>query len=251
MTDRAKAMATLMPMMRRVAIGLAGRDRSEQLLDRALEPMLSTGPLAPVDRLKLLMLAHLVRVTLLDEPDRPVALDRVLLVLSDIASLSAAEIAEICGLKAPDVLRRVNQARAAIRARRGLRARLLIIEDEPMTALSMAQTLSRAGHRVVGIAGSEREAVMFARQHDIDLLVADVRLRNGDDGIAVVSRIRRARPVPAVFVAGEPRLAAERVSGEQVVAKPFVPSALQGAVQRALAERKGDGAEPGARERGH
>ena len=115
-------------------------------------------------------------------------------------------------------------------------ARVLIIEDEPATALDLEEIVERGGHAVVGIASTHAEAVDLARSEPPALILADIRLADNSSGVEAVNDINAARAVPAVYVTAFPDQAmAEAGPASLVVAKPFSRQDLAGAIDEALA----------------
>jgi len=66
---------------------------------------------------------------------------------------------------------------------------VLIVEDELIFALDLKQTLTGLGYRVVGLASNHRDAVRLALEHRPDLVLMDINLESGGDGIAVAAEI--------------------------------------------------------------
>ena len=62
----------------------------------------------------------------------------------------------------------------------GDKRRVLVIEDEYLTALDLTETLEELGFSVCGVARTEEEAVEAAAAQHPDLITADVRLLHGD-----------------------------------------------------------------------
>ena len=62
----------------------------------------------------------------------------------------------------------------------GSSLRILIGEDESVTALGLEQDLRSLGHTVVGIAGDGASAVAMARTMGPDLVLLDVRMPHLD-----------------------------------------------------------------------
>src|SRR5256885_5665769 len=83
---------------------------------------------------------------------------------------------------------------------RNSRPRILVVEDERLTAQHLRQTLSRLGYDVVDIAASGEEALRQAEQHDLDLVIADIGLEGEMDGIEVADRMREQWVIPTVFL---------------------------------------------------
>ena len=114
--------------------------------------------------------------------------------------------------------------------------RVLVIEDEAIIALDVADIVRNAGHEVVGIAATEKAAVELARKHSPHLVLADIQLRGGDSGISAVNEIMGSMTVPVIFVTGFPErlLTGKRVEPAFVISKPFDPDLLRAAIAQAL-----------------
>jgi DNA-binding response OmpR family regulator len=81
-------------------------------------------------------------------------------------------------------------------------ARILIIEDDPDIATSMAEILECAGHQVLGIANDEASAVKQIARSRPDLALIDIKLGNHGDGVQTALRLKARHPVKVVFVSG-------------------------------------------------
>ena len=119
---------------------------------------------------------------------------------------------------------------------------ILIVEDEPDLLVTCERLLRRQGIRVIG-AGSCAEGLAAIRGGALSLVIADLRLPDGD-GLAVVAAARAGpRPVPVVVVTGYPsdeaRRSALSAGAAEFVPKPFSASLLAALVERVLACRPG------------
>jgi CheY-like chemotaxis protein len=132
--------------------------------------------------------------------------------------------------------RELHAARDMLHA--GAVARVLIIEDEPIIALDIQDLVERCGHCVVGIAGSEQEAVEIARRDPPSLVLADINLGVGGDGATAVARIMRHISVPVIFVTAYPERLLTGVGLEPtyVITKPFDPTTLAVATYQAVTQ---------------
>jgi DNA-binding response OmpR family regulator len=81
--------------------------------------------------------------------------------------------------------------------------RILIIEDEPLTAFDNEVMLRDAGYDVVATHDDFEEAVAALERETIDLILSDVRLRGKRTGIQLAEEAKR-RGVPLLFVTGHP-----------------------------------------------
>ena len=159
---------------------------------------------------------------------------RLAYLLTRLERLAPEEAARALGLTPRRVSMLVAAALAALSDPDP--ARVLIIEDEPATALDLEEIVERGGHAVVGIASTHGEAVDLALAEAPGLLLADIRLADASSGVEAVNDINAAREVPAVYVTAFPDQAlAEAGPGSLVVPKPFSPQDLAGAIDEALA----------------
>lgn len=105
--------------------------------------------------------------------------------------------------------------------------RILIAEDDVLIALDVEETLTEAGHEVIGTAVTEDEAVAMAAEMAPDLVIMDLRLARGSSGEAAARRIRETAPVALVFASGnlDPATRARLAEMEPVafLPKPYLP----------------------------
>jgi two-component system catabolic regulation response regulator CreB len=111
---------------------------------------------------------------------------------------------------------------------------ILVVEDEPAIAESVAYALRRDGF-LVSIAGTASEAdELFARA---DLVVLDLMLPDGS-GFDLIGKWRRARPLPIIVLSsrdGEAdRVAALETGADDYVTKPFSPREIVARVRAVL-----------------
>ncbi|MGN6829696.1 hybrid sensor histidine kinase/response regulator [Paucibacter sp. M5-1] len=133
-----------------------------------------------------------------------------------------------------------------------LNLRVLVIDDEEPVRLAMQTLLAGYGCEVV-LAGSTREAMVKSLSNPPDLLLADLRLRGGDDGIAAARSLRSAVPgLPAILISGDTapeRLREAHEAGLTLLHKPVSAEQLVTAIEAAMAER-GRGRDAAAQARG-
>jgi len=117
---------------------------------------------------------------------------------------------------------------------------IMIIEDEKIIALDIASIVEEMGHKVVGIAEREKDAVALAKRTRPHLILADIQLKDGDNGIAAVQRILLDHDTPVIFITAYPEqlLTGEAPEPAFVIAKPFAPETVKAAISQALYVRK-------------
>jgi DNA-binding response OmpR family regulator len=111
--------------------------------------------------------------------------------------------------------------------------RILIVEDDVMVALSMDETLSEAGHVIVGLAREEVGAMRVAAATRPDLALIDLKLARRASGALVAQHLRERHDIPCVFVSGNPgdcQKVGVHIGVLACLAKPFTPEELVDAV---------------------
>lgn len=111
--------------------------------------------------------------------------------------------------------------------------RVLLVEDEAIIAMLLAEVLAGMGHEVYATAATEADAVTAAVRCRPDLMIVDVWLGDGS-GISAVEEILRTGFIPHVFVSGDPSKVLAHRPGAVVIQKPFHESDLARAIQHAL-----------------
>ncbi|MBR0559645.1 response regulator [Neokomagataea anthophila] len=116
------------------------------------------------------------------------------------------------------------------------RTSVLIIEDEPIIAMDIQGLVEQCGHHVVGVAHNESEAIRIAAETKPGLILADINLGIGGDGLHAISRILEAHKTPVIFVTAYPErlLTGESQEPSFVISKPFEPMALSVATYQAI-----------------
>ena len=106
--------------------------------------------------------------------------------------------------------------------------RILIVEDEPLTAFDNENLISGEGYEVVATLDRFADAVEVLDREQVDLILCDVRLTGERTGIDLAKEARR-RSIPVLFVTGaEPENSEELVIG--VLMKPFNHRTLRSAL---------------------
>jgi DNA-directed RNA polymerase specialized sigma24 family protein len=169
-----------------------------------------------------------------DRLSRITPLSRQALLLTAMEGFSTEDVGFIVDLDATRVAALVREAMAEID--RQTRARVLIIEDEPIIAMDLEGIVRDLGHDVAGIAITRAEAVALARQIEPGLVLADIQLADASSGIDAVHDILGMFSVPVIFITAFPErlLTGERPEPTFLITKPFQRSTVTAAVAQAL-----------------
>ena len=100
--------------------------------------------------------------------------------LMAVEEFSTAEAAQVLDTDEATVKALVDQAASEIAEQ--VATNVLIIEDEPMIAIDLADLVTGLGHTVCDTARTHKEAVAAFRKHKPGLVLADIQLADGSSG---------------------------------------------------------------------
>jgi CheY-like chemotaxis protein len=115
--------------------------------------------------------------------------------------------------------------------------KVLIVEDEPLIRLGLATAVEEAGYDVVEAANASEALRRLEADPDIRLLLTDVDMPGGMDGIALAHYVRdRWPPVRLIVISGKVGVKPGQLpSGARFVSKPYQEPALLSIMQTLLA----------------
>jgi CheY-like chemotaxis protein len=169
-----------------------------------------------------------VRLQMLD-PER-----RAALLLVAMEGFDPVEAAQVLDISSGELEERLVRAQAELEAE--LATDVLIIEDEPIIALDLTRVVRELGHRVTGVAATRTEAVALAKDHPPGLVLADIRLADGSNGMDAANDILGLFDIPVIFITAFPEhlLTGERPEPAFLITKPFREEAVKALIGQAL-----------------
>ena len=84
----------------------------------------------------------------------------------------------------------------------GLMINILIVEDESDLANMIKEYVEILGHQVVGISNNGKDALQFASEHSIDLVLMDIRINGDMDGIETAAKLKENYSLALIYVTG-------------------------------------------------
>jgi DNA-binding response OmpR family regulator len=119
---------------------------------------------------------------------------------------------------------------------------ILVVDDDPQIR-DLLHEYFTANELRVSVTSSGKEMTGILVDHAIDLVVLDLRLA-GEDGMALVRRLREESAIPIIMLTGV-RDEADRVMGlelgaDDYLTKPFSPRELLARVRTVMRRTKGD-----------
>ena len=123
------------------------------------------------------------------------------------------------------------------------RRRALIVDDEFFFAMSLEADMHALGFDICDVAANGYQASMLAMSNQPDVVLMDINLEGGREGIEVARWLRKVCDAPIVFVTGyTDRDTVERiheqVPGAPVLSKPVYHNRLADAVAAATSHQR-------------
>ncbi len=159
---------------------------------------------------------------------------RQILLLTTLEGFRPEEAAVIADRSEAEINEMIASAVAEID--RQIATRVLIIEDEPLISMDLAEITESLGHEVTTIARTATQAVNAAGSDAPGLVLADIQLADGSSGLDAVRDILSMFEVPVIFITSFPErlLTGKRPEPTFLITKPYDPNAVKAAISQAL-----------------
>jgi len=122
--------------------------------------------------------------------------------------------------------------------------RILVVEDEAVTAMDLQSNLIRLGYTVPAVVASGEEAIRAAAEWSPDLILMDITLAGPMTGIEAADLIRTSQAIPIVFLTahtdGETLGLAKKTEPFGFLPKPCGMETLMSTIEVALYKSKAD-----------
>ena len=119
---------------------------------------------------------------------------------------------------------------------------ILIVEDELLIAKSIAKKLKKLGYNIAKIVASGREAIQYASEASLDLILMDIAIKGKIDGIETAHNIKKIVNTPIIFLTAyandETLDRASKTGCYGYLIKPFRDKELQATVQMTLSKHR-------------
>jgi DNA-binding response OmpR family regulator len=102
--------------------------------------------------------------------------------------------------------------------------RVLLVEDEPLVAVDVADQLAAAGATVIGPCSTTGRAMAALGETEIDVAIVDYVL--ADDNSEGLQATLEQMGIPFIVVTGYPRVLVRRNWRQNVLSKPIRPEVL-------------------------
>lgn len=243
------------PFLRRYARALTGsRESGDRYALAALESLLSEGSLDPDQDGKLLLFRafHVIWATTgmpvgrarTEDPLERRAYEhlatltpntREVLLLHTIEEFPVSDVAHIVDLSQSETSALLDIAFREMAAHGA--GRILIIEDESIIAIDLQNIVGEMGHAVTGIATTREKAKELAKRNDFHLILSDIQLADGSNGLDAVADIIAAHgPKPVIYITAFPERLLQGNQSEPafMISKPYSEEQVRAAVSQAM-----------------
>lgn len=116
--------------------------------------------------------------------------------------------------------------------------RVLIVEDQGITAMDEDQIMRELGYEVTGLAMNGEDAIRMAGEHRPDVVLMDIQLPGGMNGDQAAAKIRELYQIPVVFVTAFGNKEQSKAGDLSVpegfgfIVKPFSKEELESEIER-------------------
>jgi diguanylate cyclase (GGDEF)-like protein len=125
-----------------------------------------------------------------------------------------------------------------------MQAKVLVVEDEAVVALSLEDRLTRMGYTVTGLASSGAAAMGKIEQVRPDIVLMDIHLQGPQDGIAAAAEIHDRFDLPVVYLTAfsdtDTLQRASATAPFGYLTKPFREEELRATLEMALYKHRTD-----------
>ena len=122
------------------------------------------------------------------------------------------------------------------------KVRILVVEDETVVAMDIANTLRKLGYEVTDTVPSGEQALASVKENRPDLIFMDIGLKGEMDGIETAAQIRSLYSIPVIFLtAFVDEKTLDRAKGTVpagYITKPFEENDLRIAIEVGLYRAK-------------
>lgn len=122
--------------------------------------------------------------------------------------------------------------------------RILVVEDEALTAIDLKSNLIELGYDVPAIASSGENAIHAASELQPDLVLMDITLDGGITGIEAANEIRKLYAIPIIYLSADADISmidkAKTTEPFGYLPKPCSQDSLRGAIDVALYKGEAD-----------
>ncbi len=117
--------------------------------------------------------------------------------------------------------------------------KIMVLEDDTNIGLQLEKFIQQIGYTVTGVATNGEDCIKMAKSNPPDLLIADIDLGEGPNGIEVAEHLFKKHKIPTIFITGNAtkenvRLAHKQLKTISFLSKPFRQKDLENSIESAI-----------------
>ena len=116
--------------------------------------------------------------------------------------------------------------------------KVIIVEDDEITALNLNMSLQKHGYNVVAVYDNALQAKNKIAMHTPDVIIIDISLQESNDGIELAKTIKQKYDIPFIYLTSysddDIISQAKLTEPYGYIVKPFDPGSLHATIQMAL-----------------
>ncbi|MCK4973945.1 MAG: response regulator [Sulfurimonas sp.] len=116
--------------------------------------------------------------------------------------------------------------------------RIIIVEDDEITALNLKLSLQKHGYQIVAVCDNAELAREKIDTYKPDIVIIDISLQESSDGIELAKTIRKHYGIPFIYLTSysddDIITQAKQTEPYGYIVKPFDPSSLHATIQMAI-----------------
>ena len=116
--------------------------------------------------------------------------------------------------------------------------KVMIVEDDPVTAMNLQMALENQGYEVVATVDSSIQAPNKIKVYEPDIVLVDISLQEESDGIELAKYIKEKHNLPFIYLTAHCDAAiideAKQTEPYGYIVKPFDPESLHATIQMAM-----------------
>jgi len=116
--------------------------------------------------------------------------------------------------------------------------KVIVVEDEPLIADDLAQTLENLGYEVIKVLDNADDCVATLRKNKADIALLDINIKGAIDGIMLADIIKKEFGIPFIFITSytddDTLNKVKKLGPSGFIVKPFEDSEIRGTIEIAL-----------------
>lgn len=119
--------------------------------------------------------------------------------------------------------------------------KILILEDDISTGMHLKSMLTRKGYHIVGVAYNGKECLELAKKENPEILIADINLGEGPNGLEIAEQIFLDYDVLTIFITGiadteYAKIAKKKLNAISFLEKPVNDTDIINSIESAIIE---------------